>query len=137
MRRRLTIFLVPVAISVGMLASDFSAAAVQANATEPAGQGGKTVWDSVYTDAQAARGQAFSATYCSECHADDLSGAGFPPLRGDRFMERWREGSLKNLFSYISTMMPAERPSSLSDFRRKPFVFNDGPFQLETVNTVI
>ena len=28
-------------------------------------------------------------------------------------------------------------PSSLSDFRRKPFVFNDGPFQLETVNTVI
>ena len=30
-----------------------------------------------------------------------------------------------------------EAASSLSDFRRKPFVFNDGPFQLETVNTVI
>ena len=29
------------------------------------------------------------------------------------------------------------RPSSLSDFRRKSFVFNDGPFQLKTVNTVI
>ena len=28
-------------------------------------------------------------------------------------------------------------PSSLSDFRRKSFVFNDSPFQLETVNTVI
>ena len=27
--------------------------------------------------------------------------------------------------------------SSLSDFRRKSFVFNDSPFQLETVNTVI
>ena len=27
--------------------------------------------------------------------------------------------------------------SSLSDFRRKSLVFNDGPFQLETVNTVI
>ena len=27
--------------------------------------------------------------------------------------------------------------SSLSDFRRKSFVFNDGPFQPETVNTVI
>ena len=31
----------------------------------------------------------------------------------------------------------AVSPSSLSDFRRKSFVFNDGPFQLETVNTVI
>ena len=28
-------------------------------------------------------------------------------------------------------------PSSLSDFRRKSFVFNNGPFQPETVNTVI
>ena len=28
-------------------------------------------------------------------------------------------------------------PSSLSYFRRKSFVFNDIPFQLETVNTVI
>ena len=28
-------------------------------------------------------------------------------------------------------------PRSLSDFRRKSFVFNDGPCQLETVNTVI
>ena len=28
-------------------------------------------------------------------------------------------------------------PSSLSDFRRKSFVVNDNPFQLETVNTVI
>ena len=27
--------------------------------------------------------------------------------------------------------------SSPSDFRRKSFVFKDGPFQLETVNTVI
>ena len=27
--------------------------------------------------------------------------------------------------------------SSLSDFRRKSFVFNDSPFQVETVNTVI
>ena len=30
-----------------------------------------------------------------------------------------------------------QTPSSLSDFRRKSLVFNDGPFQLETVNTVI
>ena len=28
-------------------------------------------------------------------------------------------------------------PSSLSDFRRKSFVFNDSPCQLESVNTVI
>ena len=43
----------------------------------------------------------------------------------------------------IPDRLPVNRPdlykatSSLSDFRRKSFVFNDSPFQLETVNTVI
>ena len=32
---------------------------------------------------------------------------------------------------------PEQDTSSLSDFRRKSFVFNNGPFQPETVNTVI
>ena len=36
-----------------------------------------------------------------------------------------------------SQMTGGAGPSSLSDFRRKSFVFNDSPFQLETVNTVI
>ena len=35
------------------------------------------------------------------------------------------------------TLKMRRDPSSLSDFRRKSFVFNDGPFQLETVNTII
>ena len=38
-----------------------------------------------------------------------------------------------------SRIRPCQRisSSSLSDFRRKSFVVNDSPFQLETVNTVI
>ena len=45
---------------------------------------------------------------------------------------------LKDLELGVSTeTVEVVKPSSLSDFRRKSFVFNDGPFQLETVNTVI
>ena len=42
----------------------------------------------------------------------------------------YREGPVFCFTRHSST-------SSLSDFRRKSFVFNDSPFQLETVNTVI
>ena len=44
-----------------------------------------TVWSGVYSEAQAARGQAEYGTHCASCHQDDLSGYQ-SILRGDRFM---------------------------------------------------
>ena len=55
-------------------------------ATQAAAPGGsKTVWDGVFSTAQAERGAAAYKTACSECHGNDLAGDGFAPaLSGAR-----------------------------------------------------
>ena len=51
----------------------------------PMAQGGpgRTVWDGVYSEAQAARGKAVSDAQCAYCHQPDLRGQGFAPARRD------------------------------------------------------
>src|SRR5262245_40850755 len=65
-----------------------------------------TVLDGVFTEAQAAKGKAAYATYCSMCHRADLGGFSGPPLVGELFMDRWREFNLSVLFDLIVTTMP-------------------------------
>jgi quinoprotein glucose dehydrogenase len=74
----------------------------------------RTVWDGVYTQAQAERGRnAFLAT-CARCHGDDL--AGFRgAMEGKRFMEGWSEDTVHSLFHRIQTTMPPGQAGSLPD----------------------
>ena len=65
----------------------------------------KTVWDGVYTTAQAERGKAAYGAKCAMCHNADLSGYQ-GALKGDHFMEHWRESALNDLFANISATMP-------------------------------
>jgi mono/diheme cytochrome c family protein len=84
--------------------------------THTAPGAGKTVWDGVYTSAQAARGQALYEANCIRCHrtnADSINPES--RLKGDDFMERWREDDLDSLFSLIRATMPRVAPGSLSD----------------------
>jgi mono/diheme cytochrome c family protein len=74
----------------------------------------KTVWDGVYTDTQAQRGQSAYAWNCGRCHGEDLTGSG-NVLRGGKFMDRWREDSVKSLFNAIKSTMPRGAPGSLGD----------------------
>src|SRR5215510_13368865 len=60
----------------------------------------RTVWDGVYTPPQADRGQSSYAYSCRRCHGEDLSGSG-NVLRGGKFMEHWREDTLKSLFNTL------------------------------------
>jgi len=69
-------------------------------------QSPKTVLDGVYTEAQAARGEAVFAITCTRCHGENLQGKSDPALRGNGFVERWREDPLGVLFTFISTRMP-------------------------------
>lgn len=70
----------------------------------------RTVWDGVYTTAQAERGQAAYTTNCSRCHMDNLAGKGTAPsLKSEKFMEDWREYPLESLFTLIRTDMPPRR----------------------------
>jgi S-disulfanyl-L-cysteine oxidoreductase SoxD len=75
----------------------------------------QTVLDGVFTAAQAERGKEAYAAHCASCHTDDLSGKSAPALKGDPFIENWREDSVKTLFTFIQTRMPNRAPRSLSD----------------------
>src|SRR5439155_3067150 len=56
--------------------------------TVQAGQA-RTVRDGVYSNAQAARGQALFKERCVICHAETLKGGLGPPLVGDEFLGVW------------------------------------------------
>lgn len=74
-----------------------------------------SVWDGVYSDAQAARGAALYQTGCASCHGDKLQGKGqTPTLAGSGFVMNWNGMTVGDLFDKIQTSMPADKPGSLS-----------------------
>lgn len=47
--------------------------------------------------------------YCARCHGPDLDGIGAAPmLYSSRFLDRWREDSLRTLYDYVKTNMPLD-----------------------------
>jgi mono/diheme cytochrome c family protein len=73
-----------------------------------------TVWQGVYTEAQAARGQTEYDTHCARCHRDDLAGYN-SVLKGQRFLQNYRETSLDILFDKTRTTMPRGAAGTLTD----------------------
>jgi mono/diheme cytochrome c family protein len=74
----------------------------------------KTVWDGVYSDAQAKRGETIFADKCSKCHGADLSGGDAPGLVGSEFGGNWDDLSLGDLADRIRVGMPQDNPQSLT-----------------------
>ena len=73
-----------------------------------------TVWDGVYTEGQAKRGEAIYAERCSSCHAPDLTGMDqAPPLTGAEFLADWNTLSMNDLFERTRVSMPADKPGTL------------------------
>ena len=73
----------------------------------------QSVWDGVYTEEQASRGQTLFQQSCARCHGANLAGTfETPPLVG-RFIPYWEGTTLDVLFDYVSTAMPLDRPGSL------------------------
>jgi S-disulfanyl-L-cysteine oxidoreductase SoxD len=71
----------------------------------------QTVLEGVYSDAQAERGHDFYTAVCGSCHGAALEGVSAPPLTGNRFIERWREGMLEPLYDFIRQRMPFGQPA--------------------------
>jgi mono/diheme cytochrome c family protein len=69
-------------------------------------QAERSVWNGVYTDAQAARGQTVFAASCSSCH-------GVEDFAGDAFLGAWDATTVLDLFSTMQTKMPMDNPGSL------------------------
>lgn len=73
-----------------------------------------SIWDGVYSEAQAQRGREQYLQHCSVCHSVSLQGNNeAPPLVG-RFIPDWADAPLGDLYDYTSTAMPLDRPGSLS-----------------------
>jgi mono/diheme cytochrome c family protein len=74
----------------------------------------RTVADRVYSEAQAARGQAVYKGQCLACHGDTLQGVVGPPLAGGNFLAVWGSRSLADLVDKIQKTMPPQAPGSVS-----------------------
>lgn len=73
--------------------------------------GVRTVWDGVYTDAQAARGSSAFSQICSNCHT--LAPQGKGPLTGEKFWEGFAQRTVEDLLIYVKTNMPNGNGGSL------------------------
>lgn len=86
------------------------------------------IWDGVYTDEQAHRGERLYLIVCADCHRPDLSGRtdrpipppgtmarpGTPALKGRTFIAKWTDLSLGDLHERIRISMPQQAPGSLT-----------------------
>jgi len=64
-----------------------------------------SVWDGVYTAAQADRGKAVYASHCNRCHGEAAVNRE-NPLNGERFADHWEARTLADLFRRIAAMPP-------------------------------
>jgi len=82
-------------------------------AQEPAES--RSVWDGVYTEEQAKRGEAVYKKECGACHGEMLTGGeSAPPLTGGAFQANWNGLTLGDLFDRIRKTMPQGKPGSLT-----------------------
>jgi mono/diheme cytochrome c family protein len=73
-----------------------------------------TIWDGVYTPAQAARGQQTYERACGSCHGVDLKGGmDAPALIGASFLTRYDSRPIAELFVKVAETMPQDAPGSL------------------------
>jgi mono/diheme cytochrome c family protein len=75
---------------------------------------GPTVWDGVYTDAQAERATATFSSTCSRCHTLTADGSGNRPLTGDKFWEGYTQKTVGDLLKFVSTNMPNGQGGTLA-----------------------
>jgi hypothetical protein len=105
-----------------------AACSLLASISGAAGQAPKTrtIWDGIYTEAQAARGEKAYKAACGYCHKDNLAGGFFddgngraPALSGARafdssFEKRWAGKTVGDMVIEIGTAMPQTDPGSLA-----------------------
>jgi len=75
----------------------------------------RSVWDGVYTEDQAKRGETIYRKECAACHGDVLTGGeSAPPLTGGAFLANWNGLTMGDLFDRIRKTMPQTNPGRLT-----------------------
>ena len=96
------------------LAAPFLIASI-ADAQSTDSTAGKSVWQGVYTEEQATRGDTEHQNNCSSCH-------GTEKYAGDAFTKNWVGRTVFDLFDQIRTTMPDDNPGGLSAQQYKDVV---------------
>jgi mono/diheme cytochrome c family protein len=91
-------------------------AAAAAGAMGMSAQETRSVWDGVYTEAQAKRGEALYFERCVRCHGPTLAGGtdGAGPLFGPTFNGNWNGVPLGQMVDRVRATMPQDKPATLS-----------------------
>jgi mono/diheme cytochrome c family protein len=98
-------------VALAVLGAAAGAAARGQSATS---QSTTSVWDGVYTESQAKKGETVYFTHCAVCHGDDFAGREqAPALAGLGFMEKWNRATVRKLFEKVEQMPPTQ-PKSLA-----------------------
>jgi mono/diheme cytochrome c family protein len=75
----------------------------------------RSVWDGVYTEEQAKRGEGVYRDHCLSCHGPTLTGREMAgPLVGATFTANWNGVTVGDLFERTRVSMPNDRPGTLS-----------------------
>jgi len=75
----------------------------------------RSVWDGVYTEEQAKRGEDLYRNECASCHGETLvGGGGAAPLTGGTFLSNWNGLTLGDLYDRIRKTMPQGAVGKLS-----------------------
>ena len=77
-------------------------------------QSGRTIWNGVYSQDQATQGEALMGQ-CRGCHGASMDGGQAPALRGEKWMDYWREDTLDSMYSLIKESMPPRAGSAMSE----------------------
>jgi mono/diheme cytochrome c family protein len=96
-------------LTIAIVAAAAAAAVSRAQET-------RTIWDGVYTDAQAKRGEELYFERCVRCHGPALMGGtdGAGPLVGATFKGNWNGVPLGAMVDRMRMTMPLDKPETLS-----------------------
>lgn len=126
------------------------AALAAGNAGPERGPGaGRTVWDGVFTEAQAKRGEKVYAAKCVNCHLDTFLGDGTATaLTGPGFLANWDGVLIGEMVDRTRSTMPDDDPGTLSrqqvadvlafvlKFNKFPAGETELPTQAEALNQI-
>lgn len=74
-----------------------------------------TIWDGVFTEAQAEIGAQKIADSCAKCHSNSMRGSPAGPSVIANLMPMFGDQPLSSLYDYITTQMPKGYPGSLPE----------------------
>jgi hypothetical protein len=75
----------------------------------------RSVWDGIYTEEQAGRGEPLYLRECGTCHGAEMTGGEeAPALAGAAFLANWEGLSVGDLFERVRISMPPNKQGRLS-----------------------